>query len=229
VSETETVEKIRRTRMESASIAMLADALAKAQGEFPSIAKDRTAQVRSEKGNYSYNYADLATVIAAVRPVLAKNKLSFVQRTVWSETGLHMTLETRLMHASGEWMRCTYPLATAAKPQEMGSALTYARRYSLTGLLGIATEEDDDADVAQHGHAAAETAVRPGRRVDSKDRPVGSKVGIPDCPTCKTNAEAIVSRKGPGFYCFKCSKAWDPVKAQAQTDPEVAEAAELFR
>lgn len=210
--------------MESATIGTLADALAQAQGEFPAIGKDKTADVQGREGRqgYSYNYADLATVIAAVRPALTKNKLSFVQRTVWSEAG-HFTLETRLMHASGEWMRCTYPIKTYDRPQDMGSALTYARRYSLTGLLGVASEEDDDGDAAQNGERTAQTRSRR----EAAARTV-KDTGKPACPKCGSNKDVIHSKRGPGFYCFPCKNSWDPVADDAEFNPEAEKYAAQF-
>lgn len=130
---------------ESESIAKLATALVAAQGEFPRITKDKTATVPMRSGGkYSYNYADLASVLGAVTPVLSKHGLAVVQRMRWNTEKLTLLLETRLLHCSGEWMASTYPLPTSGTPQEMGSSQTYARRYSLTSFLGIATEEDDD-------------------------------------------------------------------------------------
>ncbi len=137
---------------ESPTLAKLAAALAKAQGEFPPIVKDRTAIVKSDKGGgYSYHYADLASITAATAPILSRHGLALMQRTKWdaaSKGGL--CLETRLLHESGEWTAATYPLpSTAARPQDMGIAITYARRYSATAMLGIATEEDTDGGVGE--------------------------------------------------------------------------------
>lgn len=147
---------------ESDQIEKIAAALSKAQGEFPAIVKNRTASVRSEKGSYSYNYADLADVLKMVTPVLSKHELALIQRTRWDATKLAMCLETRLLHSSGQWLGARYPLPSGAgRPQEMGSALTYARRYSASALLGIATEEDDDGKGAdeQPGPRLAESVV----------------------------------------------------------------------
>lgn len=155
---------------QSPSIAELAKALVKAQGEFQAIVKDKTAKV----GQYSYNYADLASVLGAVVPVLCKNGLALSQITRWDSDKLVMSLDTRLLHTSGEWISGTYPLPTAAKPQEMGSAITYARRYSVTAILGIATEDDDDGQAAQDAgirHASAKPTKR-----ESKPEPEATTV-----------------------------------------------------
>ncbi|HHW13454.1 MAG TPA: hypothetical protein GXX28_00800 [Firmicutes bacterium] len=125
----------------------LAEALAKAQAEFVTPKKTKTAQVRSEKGSYSYNYADLADVFEAIRKPLATNGLSVSQR-IGLFDGV-FALETRLMHSSGEYLASYWPLPQLSKPQEMGSVLTYYRRYALSAIVGIAAEEDDDGTMAQ--------------------------------------------------------------------------------
>ena len=138
--------------MQSEPIDKLAAALAKAQSEFKPIKKDKTAKVRSEKGSYEYHYADLSAVFDSVREALAKNGLAVTQRTIVNGG---LTLETRLLHSAGQWIAATYPLPSGGRAQEMGSALTYAKRYSLSSMLGIAAEDDDD------GADAAETKPRP--------------------------------------------------------------------
>src|SRR5262245_20522670 len=69
--------------------------------------------------------------------------------------GERLMLETRLVHSSGEWVGCIYPVCKLADHQDMGSALTYARRYSYCAIAGIAAEEDDD------GNSAAEPTAKP--------------------------------------------------------------------
>lgn len=129
----------------SDTVGELAAALAKASCDFGDVKKGKTANT----GTYSYKYADLGDVLDAVRKPLADNGLAVVQPIGIEESG-QPVLITRLMHTSGEWMESVYPLHDYAKPQEMGSALTYARRYSLSSLLGIAAE-DDDGQAAQGG------------------------------------------------------------------------------
>jgi hypothetical protein len=144
---------------QSESVASIAAALAKAQGEMTAPKKDRTAKIASDKGKYEYSYADLASVIDCVRQALSKNGLSFTQTTGITERG--MALETKLLHSSGEWISSSYPLPAAGRPQEMGSALTYARRYSLCAMLGIAAEDDDDGNAAQQAKPAQQKAPPP--------------------------------------------------------------------
>jgi hypothetical protein len=117
-------------------------ALAKAQGQMPDFKKNQTANA----GQYSYSYIDLAEVIKKTAPVLAKHGLSIVQ-LINGET-----LETIIGHESGEMLKSVYPLpnASTTKPQAMGSAITYARRYSLCAILNISADEDDDAGAIQN-------------------------------------------------------------------------------
>jgi hypothetical protein len=125
-------------------IGNLAAALAAAQGELPAPKKTKTAKA----GQYSYQYADLADVIDVSKAILAKHSLAVSQPTAMTANGL--VLVTRLMHKSGESIESTYPLPSVGKPQEMGSALTYARRYCYCAILGIAADVDDDGAAAQH-------------------------------------------------------------------------------
>lgn len=136
----------------SRQIAALNEALAAAQGEFPPISRDKTATVRMKSGGtYTYGYADLGTILAAVRPVLSEHGLSLTQPLV--DNGAGPTLRTELRHADGGAIRSTVKLKYDGTLQEFGSELTYMRRYSVTSLLGIATEEDDDGSQAQQSSA----------------------------------------------------------------------------
>ena len=134
------------------AIDKIAAALAKAQGELTNPPKTKTA----DAGKYKYAYADLAEVIDHVRPVLAKHGLAVVQMVAARETA--NILITKLIHDSGQCLESTYPLPRQAAAQEMGSAITYARRYSLCAILGIAAESDDDGTKAQE--APTEKAIR---------------------------------------------------------------------
>lgn len=126
----------------SESIKELASALAKAQGEFAGAAKDTANPFFKSK------YADLESCVSAIKPSLAKHGLSFVQ--VAHEAESAASIETMIMHSSGEWLSAgtvSVPVSKA-DAQGYGSAMTYARRYSLSAAFGIAPEDDD-------GNAAA--------------------------------------------------------------------------
>lgn len=132
----------------SDSIKEIASALAEAQAEFPAIPRDRTVTVRTKTGgSYKFSYAPLDTILSKIKPTLRKNGLAFLQ----SVNGEALT--TTLMHKSGEWITSD-PLpikVMEAGSQALGSAITYAKRYALSAMLGIATEEDDDGAAAD-GH-----------------------------------------------------------------------------
>lgn len=140
-------------------VSELAKALAKAQGSFPSIPKNKTTTVKTKTGaSYSYNYADLPSILDLTRKPLSENGLSVSQMTVVQEGA--MMLLTRLMHASGEFIEASYPLPINATAQDMGSAITYARRYSLSPLIGIAPDDDDDGKAAQENDVKPSTPTR---------------------------------------------------------------------
>lgn len=124
----------------SDSVAALAAALAKAQGMMSHASKD------AQNPHFKSRYADLAAVWSAVREPLSANGLSVVQ-TVAQGDGT-VGVRSLLLHASGEWICSVLEMPVAQKtPQGYGSALTYARRYALAALVGIA-QDDDDAEAA---------------------------------------------------------------------------------
>lgn len=139
----------------------LAAALAAFQAEAPRVAKDKTAKVTTKAGGqYSYQYADLADIAAAAYPLLAKHGLSFACLPEIGERG--MALRGILLHTSGERLEGVLPMH-GGTPQEIGSALTYARRYLLGAMTGIVTDEDDD------GQQASFTPRQPQRRASGWD------------------------------------------------------------
>lgn len=128
----------------SEQINELATALAKAQGELENASKS------SSNPHFKSKYADLAEILNTVRPVFALNGLSVTQCPSF-EAGI-VSVETILMHSSGQWMSSTISAPVSKQDaQGVGSAITYCRRYSLASVAGIA-QEDDDANSAV-GHA----------------------------------------------------------------------------
>ena len=122
----------------------LAEALAKAQGEIRNPGKN------AENPHFKSKYANLADGIMAIREALSKHGVAYVQTT--RVDGGILFLTTALIHAvSGETIESEWPVGAYEKltPQQMGSSLTYARRYSLFGLVGISgTDDDDDGNAA---------------------------------------------------------------------------------
>ena len=120
----------------SETIAALAEALSKAQGEIKGALKD------SANPFFKSKYADLSSVVEAIRGPFQKHGLSYVQTTDPSEKE-EVRVETTILHASGQWLRCgilALPV-TKADAQGYGSAMTYARRYSLSAAAGVAPEQ----------------------------------------------------------------------------------------
>lgn len=148
----------------SAEIEKLAGALAKAQLAFNKVARDKTARVRTKTGGeYSYDFADLESVLDGVRQGLSENELSvtFDCETRFEPT-LRVVVIATLWHASGQWLQsspltipCSLDMAT---PQAIGSACTYGRRYQIQALLGISTDRDEDGTLA--GGNVAEVSPR---------------------------------------------------------------------
>lgn len=141
--------------MQSEQTSDLSAALAKAQAETKAAAFDKV------NPHFKNKYASLAAVIDAIREPFAKNGLSYTQTTEMREGGF--VLVTSLRHASGQWIASEYPLPVSAKPQDLGSALTYARRYSLSAIACIAADEDDDAEGAR---TSGQTASAPKAKIN---------------------------------------------------------------
>lgn len=128
----------------SESVGKLFAALAKAQGAMVAAAKDK------ENPFFRSSYADLASVWDACRAALSANDLAVVQMP--SVYGNAVTVSTYLGHGSGEWIEGKITLlAYSSGPQDVGGAITYARRYGLAAAVGVAPDDDDDGNLATHG------------------------------------------------------------------------------
>jgi hypothetical protein len=142
----------------SDSIAALAAALAKAQCELTNPEKSLVGTIepdRAGQGVRSFRYAPLASGLEIVRKALGQQQIATVQMTAIDAAAGTLNLTTVLAHASGEWIASDWPVcrvADIAAPHRMGAALTYARRYALFTLVGIAGEDDLDAP-DEHGIA----------------------------------------------------------------------------
>ena len=142
--------------------ANIAAALAAFQAEMPTVVKGNKAEVPTKSGGkYTYTYADLADVTEAAMPILSKHGLAFTTCPRLTERGYELT--GVLLHTSGEKLEGALPIA-GASPQEMGSSLTYMRRYLLGCMTGIVTDDDDDGHLAQ-------TAKKPATRKAAQPTP----------------------------------------------------------
>lgn len=150
----------------------LAGALAAFQAEVPVVPKKQTAKIETERGrNYSYTYADLATIAPVVMPLLAKHGLAFTALPTARKDAAPV-LVGMLIHTSGQFVRGELPIS-GRTPQEIGSSLTYGRRYLLGCLTGVVTDDDDDG-------ALAERAAKTVRK--APERPPGADPQPPVAP-----------------------------------------------
>src|SRR4030088_925054 len=145
----------------SESIGAIAGALAKAQAEIANPERSLIATIRSpfpREGDRSFRYASLSSGLDLVRKSLGRHEIATLQTTsIEDATGL-IRLTTTLAHSSGEWVSSDWPVcpvSETAAPHRMGAALTYARRYALFTLVGIAGEDDLDAPDLNSGLGGA--------------------------------------------------------------------------
>jgi ERF superfamily len=135
----------------SERIGAIAAALAKAQAELTNPEKSLTATIRSpfpREGARSFRYASLASGLDIVRSTLSRQEIATIQTTMIDPATGQVHLITLIAHSSGEWISSDWPVCAStetAAPHLMGAALTYARRYALFALVGIAGEDDLDA------------------------------------------------------------------------------------
>jgi hypothetical protein len=195
----------------SESINELATALAKAQPAFEAAGRDHKAKVETRTGGYyEFNYADFAAYLEVCRKPLGEHGLSFVQEATRQADSVSVV--TMLMHTSGQWI-VTEPLTLpviadsrgAITAQIVGSAVTYGKRYSLSSLIGLASEADDDGNMASGNNAET------GRRQSN-----------PACPKCGTNEHVIKGKEefGGGWLCWKnrggCGEKWQDQPKDSQ-------------
>ena len=134
----------------------------KVLNEVPNFVTDETAQA----GKKTYKYLNLATILKTIKPVFEKHGLAFSQRVTFDNTGearqVIGTVETIIFDDKEQMVACSYPFFVTGDPQQVGSAITYARRYSLYAVLGIFPDKDDDGAYAK-------------QRYDTADRPISSE------------------------------------------------------
>lgn len=167
----------------------IAAALAAAAAKFAPIQKNRTVTVNTRSGgSYTFTYATLDGIVAAVRPALSENGLVLVQSVIAEEIthsdadGVRIEreelLETRLIHSSGEWFSNTTPVLVSDgenSAQAYGSAITYARRYGITQLLCVVADEDDDGNAAAGNVSRSKAAGSAGSGGGRGGAPISEK------------------------------------------------------
>jgi hypothetical protein len=215
-----------RVHRSSPTIANLAAALAKAQAELVNPEKSLVATVRGEGSRgaeQSFRYAPLSSGLEIVRKTLSQHQIAAVQTTAIDKDSGTVNLSTVLAHASGEWIASDWPVcavADTATPRRMGAALTYARRYALFTLVGIAGEDDLDAPDLERPSPEETRPVKPVRTNtgngslnggQSPPRPQKRADGAGSNAALKTALEASVS-------ATTCDRMLAEIKTLASAD-----------
>ena len=192
----------------SDSIAAIASALAKAQTALVNPEKTMTATIRDDRrgqgAERSFRYAPLSSGLDLVRKALGQHEIAVVQTTALDEATRTVRLNTMLAHSSGEWIASDWPVCPMSDmnaPQRMGAALTYARRYGLFTLVGIAGEDDLDApdlNAVNSGPATAEPSLRPGHRCQQAQLRKRPRRGPFSAPATRGDPSADPAARGLG-------------------------------
>jgi hypothetical protein len=204
----------------SESIGAIASALAKAQSELTNPEKSLVATIRSpfpREGDRTFRYASLSTGLDIVRKTLGKHEIATVQTTAIDQDAGLIRLTTVLAHSSGEWVSSDWPVCPVgetAAPHKMGAALTYARRYALFTLVGIAGEDDLDApDLPVSTTDTGAPATKPpgkmnGHAGDAAGRTERHRKSQPPKPVLDTQASGMVRDKlGEEIAALDCVEA----------------------
>jgi len=178
----------------------LAQALVAFQAAVPAIPKRKTVSVQTRQGGrYTFDYAPHEVILDTIKGYLAENGLAVVQ-PLTSDLQGRMFVQTIVIHEGGETLESLTPLNTEnLSNQEIGSAVTYMRRYALSAMLGLATDDDDDANLADGNEA---TEVQKGGKVSngSSSSPAPSAGSSDDEPlSTTTRAELETFAKGFGY------------------------------
>ncbi len=186
-------------QLSSSSVGALAAALAKAQVELVNPEKTMTATIRlDDKGGAEqiFRYAPLSSGLDIVRKTLGRYEIATVQATAIDHAAGIVNVTTTLAHSSGEWISSDWPVCSfndMASPKRMGAALTYARRYALFALVGIAGEDDLDApdlSAPDPAEAAAEKPLlNPRTRSNGGRRYFGRKISADRAPKAQVNSD----------------------------------------
>lgn len=137
----------------------LSNKFMKVLNEVPNFVTDETAQA----GNRTYKYLNLATILKTIKPVFEKHGLAFRQRVTFDNMGearqVIGTVETIIFDDEEQMVACSYPFFVTGDPQQVGSTITYARRYSLYAVLGIFPDKDDDGAYAKQRYDTADRTI----------------------------------------------------------------------
>ena len=219
--------------------AKLFAALAGVQADLPRIAKDADAKIPGKDGKqgYAYKYADLADVAEAVMPLLGKHGLAFTAKPTMDD-GM-FGLAYSLVHESGEKDAGFYPLPDprSTPPQQVGSAITYARRYCLCAVTGVAPNgDDDDAGAAQAGYqsaGAAFEAASPVRPSAKTPAPAPAQAARPATTDGEWLDGALAKAAGQALNADECRALWresaEKVRAGTVTKEDAKRVQDLLK
>lgn len=167
----------------------LAAALCRVQAKLPTLERDRTVEVTQKNGQtYSYSYVTLAKLSEIVLPLLAENGLAFTAMPGMGSDG-KMCVRYSLMHESGESLTGEFPLSGEGGIQMIGGRITYARRYCLAAVVGVAADEDDESRLTDETRPAQRAAAKPRQR--QKQREGGEVQRAPGPPLPGEGGSAV--------------------------------------
>ncbi|MDP3702896.1 MAG: ERF family protein [Candidatus Omnitrophota bacterium] len=179
----------------SEQIDALVTALAAARPHYTEIPKNRTVTVRSDKGSYEFSYGTLDKILEATCPALAKEGIVPVFGTEYGPGG-ELWIVARLYHTSGQWIETSLNVGRAERTQDIGSRMTYGKRYSIQALLAVQADDDVDAEpdattaVKSRGSKAAPAVSRNGQ--EGTQTPLGQPISSP--PSTERSQEPAQDR-----------------------------------
>jgi ERF superfamily len=153
---------------------------------------------KAGEGERTFRYAPLSSGLDIVRKTLGQHEIAMVQTTAIDQAAGIVNWTTMLAHASGEWIASDWPvcpIAETANPQRMGAALTYARRYALFTLVGIAGEDDLDAPDLCHAPLAPSASA-----LDASVKPTHHQPGASPRTSGNGHARSGLNRESPALY-----------------------------
>lgn len=196
--------------------AALYAALAKAQGAMSNPIKNREVSVKSDRGAYKFAYATLDAILDGIRAPLASNGLSFTQTLERTPEGMVMCM--RLFHSGGGVLHTCMPIdAKAQKMQELGSLITFARRYQIAAFFGLAAEEDDDANAAD-GNKVESVKDKPAKSDDTRAKFKTIRDAIMSAGQATDIAEILIANKDTLMEIKKVSEAGYQAIMKAKDD-----------
>jgi ERF superfamily len=205
----------------SESIGTIAAALAKAQAELTNPEKSLVATIRTEGPGGGverlFRYAPLSSGLEIVRTTLSQHEIATVQTTAVDQAAGIVSLTTMLAHSSGEWIASDWPvcaISETATPHRMGAALTYARRYALFTLVGIAGE--DDIDAPDLNAPTATTASGPNETMPAKNRRLNG--GLTQSAPQRHSRDSNASRPSTRIVARPSPVTLDPKSSAALRD-----------